>query len=342
MKTSLQTVNISPSYITSPKTETEPPCWALPVSTRHNSWANRGSASALHSSEDTSFHRALYPSGDRSELPPLTEMDTGGPGSWQCGQEWHQQPGIWAADMGTMCANGGQCGVMSSVDVSGNRSESKTKSKKASGSLWREEKNLSKYDSANIFCWYSTFQPKWCLTARNAILIYYLMSQPQAMGAIMHYELQWVSRPWATETVDHSSQGMTSRSHEDIAVEMRLMLLSAVARGRETVKQRSKGEKMKKETQNISLLFPLIPNSNGVVFKTFITNLLLLIFQQQGLKLCALFNLEPVASGSNQSNLLTAFRWGGWSQTLYYCTSQSFPMCAISESSKMVICEVRL
>lgn len=72
------------------------------------------------------------------------------------------------------------------------------------------------------------------------------------------------------------------------------MLLSAVARGRETVKQRSKGEKMKKETQNISLVFPLIPNSanckvkavqtpcispaNGVVFKTFITNLLLLIF----------------------------------------------------------------
>lgn len=30
--------------------------------------------------------------------------------------------------------------------------------------------------------------------------------------------------------------------------------------------------------------------SNGVVFKTFITNSLLLIFQQQGLKLCLLSN----------------------------------------------------
>lgn len=62
-------------------------------------------------------------------------------------------------------------------------------------------------------------------------------------------------------------------------------------------------------------------SSNGVVFKTFITNSLLLISQQQGLKLCLLSNWEPEASGSNQSKVLTAFLGRGWSQTRNYCTS---------------------
>lgn len=129
---------------------------------------------------------------------------------------------------------------------------------------------------------------------------------------------------------------------------MRLILLSAVARGRETEEQRSKGEKTEKDVQSISLIFLQTPNyllcklqgkssppppdspANGVVFKTFITNSLLLIFQQQGLKLCLLPNWEPVASGPNQSNLLTALLGGEWRQKQRYCTGRSFAMCATS------------
>lgn len=109
-------------------------------------------------------------------------------------------------------------------------------------------------------------------------------------------------------TVDHSSQEMTSRSHEDSAMEMRLIILSPVARGREKEKRRSKGEKMEKNPKHFTFYSfrlqitysanckakssPPPPDSptNGVVFKTFITNSLLLIFQQQGLKLCLLSN----------------------------------------------------
>lgn len=85
--------------------------------------------------------------------------------------------------------------------------------------------------------------------------------------------------------------------------------------------------------------------SNGVVFKAFITNSLLLIFQKQGLKLCLRSNWEPAAPGPNQSNLQTAFLGGGWSQKQHYCTSRPFSMCATSNYfnfslSKIVICAV--
>lgn len=163
-------------------------------------------------------------------------------------------------------------------------------------------KKGSKYDSAKFFCWRSTSQPKCCVTARNIILIYYLTlpapstGSQNALGAPARLETP------SGRTVDHSSvQEMTPGSHEDSAVEMRLILLSAVARGR------SRG--MKKKYKSISLVFLLTPNhlplqiarrerstpssdspANGVVFKTVITNSLLLILQQQGLKLCLLSN----------------------------------------------------
>ena len=183
-------------------------------------------------------------------------------------------------------------------------------------------KKGSKYDSAKFFCWRSTSQPKCCVTARNIILIYYLTlpapstGSQNALGAPARLETP------SGRTVDHSSvQEMTPGSHKDSAVEMRLILLSVVARGR------SRG--MKKKSKSISLVFLLTPNhlplqiarrerstpssdspANGVVFKTVITNSLLLILQQQGLKLCLLSNWEPLASGPNQSELLTAFLAG--------------------------------
>ena len=46
---SLQRVNILPSFMTPPITETET-CCAHPVCTGHNSWTNGGSVSALHNS----------------------------------------------------------------------------------------------------------------------------------------------------------------------------------------------------------------------------------------------------------------------------------------------------
>lgn len=35
-----------------------------------------GAATAPHTAEDTSFHRALYPSGDSAELPPPADRGT--------------------------------------------------------------------------------------------------------------------------------------------------------------------------------------------------------------------------------------------------------------------------
>lgn len=181
------------------------------------------------------------------------------------------------------------------------------------------------------------------------------------MGVVMHYELQWdperrSSWPLLTRCDVQVTWGQRSGDEVNVTV-------SGSQRGRETEKQRSKGEKMKKKSKAFHLYSfriqmtysancngkssPPPPDSpsNGVVFKTFITNSLLLIFQQQGLKLCLLSNWEPVASGPNQSNLLTAFLGGGWRQKQHYCTSRPFALCATSNYfnfrlSKMVICGV--
>lgn len=40
------------------------------------------------------------------------------------------------------------------------------------------------------------------------------------MGVVMHYELQRCSRPTAPEQLTTPQQAMTSRSHEDSAVEI--------------------------------------------------------------------------------------------------------------------------
>lgn len=151
----------------------------------------------------------------------------------------------------------------------------------------------------------------------------------------MHYELQRF-KTLSSRTVDRFSRETTSRSHDSHAAERRLILLSLVAGGRKTG-----GRSREREIQSMLLVFLQTSNyllgklkgegknvqhvpqssSNGVVFKTFITNSLLLISQQQWLKLCLLSNWEPEASGSNQSKVLTAFLGRGWSQTRNYRTS---------------------
>lgn len=115
---------------------------------RHNSWANRGSASALHSSEDTSFHCALYPSGDSSEHPPITA--TAGRTRALC-VLYGVNAGWWAVWL-TLAM--GQKPVLNQTRPLA--------------------VHVSKCDSANFFCWHSSSQTKWCLKARNIILIYYL------------------------------------------------------------------------------------------------------------------------------------------------------------------------
>lgn len=57
------------------------------------------------------------------------------------------------------------------------------------------------------------------------------------------------------KTVDHSSQEITSRSHEDSSAETRLIFLSLVARGREIEAEEEKSKKNEKEIQSISLVF---------------------------------------------------------------------------------------
>lgn len=181
---------------------------------RHNSWASKGSASTPHSSEDTSFHCALYPSGDRSELPPITA--TAGRTRALC-VLYGVNTGRWAVRLASAM---GQKPVLNQTRPLA--------------------VHVSKYDSAKMFCWHSTSQTKWCLKARNIILIYYLMSQLLAMGAILYYEPQWVLRPWAAELLVTPQDAWGHCSGDEVNV-----TVSSSLREGETVKQRRRKVKIK-------------------------------------------------------------------------------------------------
>lgn len=120
-----------------------------------------------------SFYQTVYPSGDRTEFTPLTEMDTDGLGGGQCDT-------ISRTNMGTMCANGG-------VDIFGYRSKSNTEIKQG---CRQPLKKPTRVQLCRNFCWHSTSQTKWHVTVCNIILIYYLILPSLSDGVIMHYEIQ--------------------------------------------------------------------------------------------------------------------------------------------------------
>lgn len=55
----------------------------------------------------------------------------------------------------------------------------------------------AEYDAAKFFCWHKLFSTHGGVTARNIILIYYLILPPPSDAVVLHYEPQRGSRPWA-------------------------------------------------------------------------------------------------------------------------------------------------
>lgn len=165
---------------------------------------------------------------------PSTHRDGQG-ADWVAGNVANSDT-ISLTNMGTVCVNGSQYAgwaVWMSLAIGWNPKLNQTRPEAA----FEKSKKPIKVWLCGFFCWHSTSQPKWCVTARNIILIYYLILPAPSYGVIMHYELQWGSGPLRGRTVDHSSQELTSRSHEDSPVEIRLILLTPVARGRETQRE---------------------------------------------------------------------------------------------------------
>lgn len=104
------------------------------------------------------------------------------------------------------------------------------------------------------FCQRSASQPKCGVTARNIILIYYLIRPPPSDAVTVHYELQRF-KTLSSRTVDRFSRETTSRSHDSHAAERRLILLSLVAGGRKTG-----GRSREREIQSMLLVFLQTPN----------------------------------------------------------------------------------
>lgn len=120
----------------------------------------------------------------------------------------HSSTGWWAMwltnsvvssliTMGTVCANGGQYrgwAVWMSLAIGQKPKLNQIRPQAA----FEKEKPIKVWLCKKI-CWHSISQRKWSVTARNIILIYYLILPPPSDGLILHYELQGGSTPWAAE-----------------------------------------------------------------------------------------------------------------------------------------------
>jgi len=163
MKASSLTINASPSPVTPPVTEMET-CSA---------------PSCLHGTKQLRQRRVrICPSYLRGYEFPSNSLSL----RWQPGlssihwQRWGREVGVPPSDRWIQAL----CVLMAvnvgddwGVDVICNELESEIKSNRAWGGVWERKKTATRVWVCRKFCWRSTSQPKWGVTARNMILIYY-------------------------------------------------------------------------------------------------------------------------------------------------------------------------